>query len=121
MTYIKTNTGGQRVKQSCNNILQLSLLERAIGKAPSPRILTTFQINRIQYSQAKILNMKVSFAIFFFVILGVTSAKHLTKEEYKGFGTVDELDELYLPASDETEFDDPEENRKKVSGLMVSI
>lgn len=63
--------------------------------------------------------MKVTFAIFFCVILGVTTAKHLFNEEYKGFETGEDLS---LARQEDTEYDDPEQMmRKKLFDLAVSL
>lgn len=50
--------------------------------------------------------MKVSFAVFFCVIVGVTTAKHLVKDEFKGFEIDNDLDALQL-VQDDIEYDDP--------------
>lgn len=50
--------------------------------------------------------MKVTFAVFCCVIVGVTTAKHLVKEDFKGFETDDDLDDLQ-PMQDDIEYDDP--------------
>ena len=63
--------------------------------------------------------MKVTLAIFFCVILGVTTAKHLLDEEYKGFETAEDLS---LARQEDIEYDDPEEMmRKKLHDLSVSL
>ena len=63
--------------------------------------------------------MKVTFAIFFCVILGVTTAKHLFDEENKGFETDEDLS---LARQEDTKRDDPEEMmRKKLFYIAVSL
>ena len=61
--------------------------------------------------------MKVTFAIFFCVILGFTTAKHLFDEEYQGIA-----EDLSLARQGDTEYDDPEEMmRQKLHDLSVSL
>ena len=63
--------------------------------------------------------MKITFAIFFCVILGFTTAKHLLDEKYQGFETAEDLS---LNRQKDTEYDDPEEIiRKILHDLAVSI
>lgn len=63
--------------------------------------------------------MKVTFAIFFCVILGVTTAKHLFDEESKGFQTTEDLS---LSRQEDTQYDDPEQmKKKKIFDLTVSL
>lgn len=63
--------------------------------------------------------MKVTFAIFFCVILGFTTAKHLLDEESKGFQTTEDLS---LARQEDTQYDDPEQmKKKKIFDLTVSV
>ncbi|KAL9972177.1 hypothetical protein ACROYT_G018433 [Oculina patagonica] len=57
--------------------------------------------------------MKIAFAIFLCVILGVTSAKHLINGEYEGFETDDDVAQLM----DNTMYD--EEEAKIVTSHLV--
>lgn len=63
--------------------------------------------------------MRVTFAIFLCVILGLTTAKHLLDEKYQGSETPEDLS---LGRQKDTEYDDPEEMRRKMlHDLAVSI
>ena len=121
MTYTKST---QLIKQfERANIQQLLFLALKTSRKKNPiateRIINQSYHSRIQYCPSKIHKMKVTLAIFFCVILGVTTAKHLIDEEFKGFETAEDLS---LTRQDDTENDDPEEMmRKKLHDLSVSL
>ena len=63
--------------------------------------------------------MKVTFAIFFCVILGFTTARELIDEEYKGFETAEDPS---LTRQEDTENDDPQQMmRKTLFDVAVSL
>jgi len=75
--------------------------------------------SHFQYCPSKIIKMKVTFAIFFCVILGFATAKHLIDEEYKGFETAQDPS---LARQEGTKNDDPEQMmRKKLFDLTVRL
>lgn len=63
--------------------------------------------------------MKVTFAVFFCVILGLTTAKHLIDDEDKGFETAEDPS---LALQEETKYNDSEQMKgKKLFYLTVSL
>lgn len=63
--------------------------------------------------------MKVTFAVFSRVILGLTTAKRLIDEEYKGFETAEDPS---LALQEDTKYDDPEQMMKKqLFDITVSL
>ena len=88
-------------------------------KIPSQKNYYQSYHSHIHYCPSKIHKMKVTLAIFFCVILGVTTAKHLLDEEYKDFETAEDLS---LTRQEDTENDDPEEMmRRELHDLSVSL
>ena len=88
-------------------------------KIPSQKSYNQSYDSHLQYLPSKIREMKVTFAIFFCVILGLTTAKHLLDEEYQGFETAKDLS--FARHQKDTQYDDPEEMmRKMLHDLAVS-